>query len=124
MAAYTEGEFTATLVGVVETVTAVVQWIKFEKIVYLTIPAMAGISNSVGMYLSGIPAELTPATLVYTASPSGVAFINAGSSAVGYVCAYVTTTNRLYFELNTTNSWTIGGQKGIQFPINLNYNLY
>ena len=80
MAAYTEGEFTATLVGVAETVTGVVEWIKFGKIIYLTIPAMAGTSNSVGMYLSGIPAELTPATLVYTASPSGVTRFGSSST--------------------------------------------
>ncbi len=124
MAAYEEGEFTATLVGVAETVTGVVKYIKFGKIVHLFVPAMAGTSNSVGMYLSGLPAGLTPATLVYAASPSGVSFVNNGSSAVGYVCIYVTTTNRVYFELNETNSWTVGGQKGVQYAINLTYNLY
>jgi hypothetical protein len=125
---YTTGTFTGTLGGVLETVTGTITWVKLGGTVFLSIPTMTGTSNSISLYLGGIPANLIPvSSIVYSGCPEGSYFYDGGGISPGPMAIQVTkVSSRIYFEKGS--SWTIGGEKGFRSVgpgnINISYMLY
>ena len=60
-----KGSFTATLNGVTGAVTATGTWAQVGNVVTLNIPALIGISNSTSASITGLPADVWPATNQY-----------------------------------------------------------
>ena len=123
--AVVNGSWLTTLGGVSETVQDTAYWTKDGMIASVFIPAMAGSSNSIALYIEDIPADILPVTnAVYIPCPTGQAFYNGGNLDTNPISGWIgTATSRLYF--NRGASWTMGGtQKGIAYPICLTYLLY
>jgi hypothetical protein len=111
----TDGNFTATLHGVSQTVTGTAYYRIVAGIVYLELPSLLGTSNSSSLYISGLPAAIRPSTYSrYVPCAGGDVFVDASLQA-GMVYAEIDGGGNGYLHFYKADGtvWTTSGTKGI-----------
>lgn len=103
---YQEASFTITLTGVSGTVTGTATYTKIGNSVTLNVPNIQGTSNATTKTLTGLPAELIPATVKNAAV---IVSDNGGNNGVSYASmAAVSGTITVLRDAAGTN-WTASG---------------
>jgi hypothetical protein len=114
---YHDGAYLGTLTGVTTTVTDSIRFVRIGKQVTLKIPEMAGTSNSGGMSITGMPAEITPPNSVFL---SGEEQANCQDGGAYYMsCTIVIISGTLTYAAPVSGGYsgfTTSGTKGTSGP--------
>lgn len=115
------GSFTITYSGMTAAVTGTAVWSRVGKLVTIMLPGATGTSNSVNFLLSGIPANLQPATFnQFIALAMGSARDN-GAVITNPAVQVVAATGSWTMFNNGSANWTAAGSKGIVTPSVFSY---
>jgi len=108
---YSQGSFTATLVGCTTSPTQTWKWVKVGSMVTITPPntVISGTSNSTGKSFTGLPASLYPATSIATFCQASD---NGGAYTVGLFTISAAGVIAVYKDANGSN-WTASGTSSI-----------
>jgi hypothetical protein len=115
---YTEGSFTVTGTGFTATITGTAYYTKIGNSITLSIPDLAGTSNTTGCTATGLPVALRASTafvvfaLVY----------NASLTNNGHLYNFSGNTISIYWD-SAENAFTASGVKGIINRVSIAYTL-
>jgi hypothetical protein len=112
------GSFTVTATGFSTTVSGTARWTIRDNLVYLTLPALSGTSNSTALTLTNIPTAIQPTTT------QGCIVSAYDNSSVGPSALQAAASSTWTWYKNFVNAWTSSGTKGIPQPTTLIYRIY
>jgi hypothetical protein len=115
------GTFTGTLTGCTTAPTATCYWARVGKLVLLYIPVLTATSNSTACTITGLPAEIQPATLTQNLFIGGI--VNNGALVYGTGSITITPGSSAIalFPNGSPGTFTTSGTKGNDFQWTVAY---
>lgn len=107
----TSGNFVLTATGITGSPTGMAYWTKISNVVTLYIPSFSGVSNSVFLSLTGLPAAIQPPASKFTACP-----VFGQDNGTNILASYTINNSAVIgCSIGISGAWTATGNKAVFF---------